>query len=388
MRFFVVGTAVLAAAAWAAGCSDDASVAPATPNDAGPDTATPADTGSPVDAGGETSTGIDCAKDDDVDGIKKHLACTGLYADFAAKAVAPDVKEFTPALQFWSDGAVKTRWVKLPPGAKIDATDLDEWVYPEGIQLWKEFKVDGKRAETRLYEKRTLGWRHTVYRWNADETDAIRKEVGELIPPNGARTKTYEIPNTTQCGACHDGRKEPVLGFDAIGLGLPGAQGVTLATLVAGARFTGTLPATTLSLPDNDAGARDAFGWMHANCGACHNGNSGAAALFTTPRLLARPSDLLGLDGGTPATATTITLYTSTVCVDSKRDDPDGRLIKLVRAGDPTASLVSTLSGARVPEGMMPSSTQQMPPLVTRAADTAGRAKLDTWITALTPACP
>jgi len=333
---------------------------------------------------------LNCAKDDDVDGIKKHLACTGLYSDFAAKTVATDVKEYTPALQFWSDGAEKKRWVKLPAGAKIDATDFDEWVYPEGMQLWKEFKVDGKRAETRLYEKQTLGWRHTVYRWNADETDAVRKEIGELLPPNGTRASTYEIPNTTQCVSCHDGRKEPVLGFEAIGLGLPGAQGVTLATLVADGRFTAAIPAMTLALPDDDAGARDAFGFLHANCGSCHNDNPGAEALFLKPKLLARPSVLLGLDGGTPATVDTFPSYSSIVCVDSNRVDSDsGVAYRYIERGVPAKSITSILSGRRVPEGEMPASTQQMPPLVTRAVDTTGHAKLDTWITNLggTP-CP
>jgi hypothetical protein len=387
MRFFVLATGALAGLAWAAGCSDDSGVTPS-PNDAGTEAAvTP-----PNDAGNETSTNtLDCSKDVDLDGVKKHLACTGLYSSFATKTVASDVKEYKPALEFWSDGAEKKRWVKLAPGAKIDATSFDEWIYPDGTQLWKEFKVDGKLVETRLFEKGALGWSHTVYRWNAAETDATRKETGELIPPNGIRTKSYEIPNTTQCTVCHSGRIEPVLGFDAIGLGLPGAEGVTLASLSADGRFTAAIPATSLALPDDGAGAREAFGYLHINCGTCHNDNQGAGAFLTKPKLLARPSHLLGLDGGVdgggPATVQTLSLYATTVCQASYRSDPDGGSYLFIRGGSPGSSLLSVLASSRVAEGQMPTSTAQMPPLVTRAVDPGVASKLDAWITNLAP-CP
>ena len=388
MRFFVAGTAALAGLAWAAGCSED-ETGNVTPTDAGSETST-ADVTPPNDGGGEGGGPLDCTKDTDLDGVKKHLACAGLYADFASKTVSPDAKEFTPALQFWSDGADKKRWVKMPAGAKIDATNFDEWIYPDGTQLWKEFKVDGKLAETRLYEKGATGWIHTVYRWNATETDAVRKETGELIPPAGTRTKTYEIPNTTQCNVCHNGRVEPVLGFDAIGLGLPGAQGVTLATLEADGRFTAAIPSTTLSLPDDGYGSRDAFGYLHVNCGTCHNDYQGANAFLTKPKMLAKPSHLLGLDGGIdggPATVQNLPAFATTVCQSSFRDEPDGGQYLYIRGGASSRSLLSVLGTARAPEGQNPTSTVQMPPLVTRAPDPSVQTKLDTWINALAP-CP
>jgi hypothetical protein len=391
MRFFVVGTAVLGVAAWVAGCSEDEATN-ATPADGGADTSTTPDVISPPNdggGGGDSSTTLDCTKDSDLDGVKKHLQCTGLYSDFAAKTVSANAKEYTPALQFWSDGAEKKRWVKMPAGAKIDATNFDEWVYPDGTQLWKEFKVDGKRAETRLFEKGALGWSHTVYRWNAAESDAVRMETGELLPPNGARTKSYEIPNTTQCNVCHFGRVEPVLGFDAIGLGLPGAQGITLATLTADGRFTAALPSTTLALPDDGVGSRDAFGYLHTNCGTCHNDNQGAGAFLTKPRFLSKPSQLLGLDGGTAVTVQTHAAYASVVCVASYRDNPDGGTYLYVQKGSPGSSLISILAGSRAPEGQSPTSTVQMPPIVTRAVDPSVATKLDTWITNLGPTpCP
>jgi hypothetical protein len=183
-----------------------------------------------------------------------------------------------------------------------------------------------------------------------------------------------------------------VLGFDAIGLGLPGAQGVTLETLVADGRFTAAIPATALSLPDDGAGSRDAFGYMHVNCGSCHNNNQGAGAFLTKPKLLAKPSHLLGLDGGVDgggaATVQTLPLYATTVCQTSYRDEPDaGGSYLYIRGGSPSRSLMSFLANARVPEGQSPTSSQQMPPLVTRAPDPETATKLDAWITNLAP-CP
>src|SRR5580698_2429592 len=39
------------------------------------------------------------------------LACTGLFADFAAKEVSANSLPYTPATPLWSDGAQKARWI-------------------------------------------------------------------------------------------------------------------------------------------------------------------------------------------------------------------------------------------------------------------------------------
>ncbi|MFN7134819.1 MAG: hypothetical protein ACK4N5_22255 [Myxococcales bacterium] len=39
----------------------------------------------------------------------ERLSETGLYADFAARSLAPGVFEFTPRFELWSDGAEKRR---------------------------------------------------------------------------------------------------------------------------------------------------------------------------------------------------------------------------------------------------------------------------------------
>jgi hypothetical protein len=375
------------AAAWAAGCSDDTT----TPSGVSPSPDASPDVSSPNAEGGAPTSRY-CASDlDENEKIWKHLECSGLYASLASKTLASDVKDYKPGVEFWSDGAEKQRWVHLPDGAKIDISDWDEWSYPKGTKLWKEFKLGGKRIETRLFTKLEDGsWAHGTYRWNADETDAVLQTSGEKIPGLGPDGGIYEIPPTDVCDTCHIGRKDHVLGFDAVSLGLSTATGLTLSKLAEEGRLSASPPATALAFPSDSSGGGDkaapAIGWLHANCGACHNGNEGAGA-FYWPHFLVRASQLVQADGGAGVPVTELDVYTQAYCVDSTAQDPDtSASYKYLRGGDPAHSLMSILSGQRAsPTGE--DDTRQMPPIVTHAVDHAGHKLLDDWISVLPP-CP
>ena len=123
--------------------------------------------------------------------LPQRLAETGLYADIATGELAADVVAYTPQFPLWSDGADKRRWIWLPPGTQIDTDDQDEWKFPDGTKLWKEFSVAGIAIETRLIEKRGPAdddWIPISYVWNA--TRAMRS------PPRSARS-TRAGPGTT-----------------------------------------------------------------------------------------------------------------------------------------------------------------------------------------------
>ena len=368
----------LSAALWS-GCSSSDEPATVDPPDAAPEAAA-ADTfvPPPVDAAVEAGPPKrDCAADVQADGLQQHLDCTGLYSDFPAKAVAAENKLYTPGVTFWSDRAEKARYFYLPPGAKIDIANFDEWKFPNGTKVWKEFKVDGKRVETRLYLKTKDSWRHTTYRWNDAETDAVRKDSGERIKALGK--PDYEIPNTGQCDACHAGKTEPLLGIEAFSLGLATAQGVTLASLAADGRFSVAPPTTTFTIPDDGTTkAAPALGWLHANCGACHNNSSGAGATFTQLFFAIRPSQLLPEAG--VVTVQDLDAWKTAVSVVSSRPDVDAGATLRIAPGDPARSVVSILSGRRAVSPEEPNSNVQMPPLVTREVDTAGHGLLDAWI--------
>src|SRR4051794_6171456 len=160
------------------------------------------------------------------------LRCTGLYSDWATKTVASGVRQYDPGLHLWSDGANKTRWIYLPPGTKIDTSDMNEWMFPPGTRVWKEFVVGGVRLETRLIWKRPSGaWYFTVYRWSADGASSAT----ELTTAEAAADATAsDTPPKSAFYACHNGRLDAGLGFEGVALPTPQASGVTMAPLTAG----------------------------------------------------------------------------------------------------------------------------------------------------------
>jgi hypothetical protein len=307
-------------------------------------------------------------------GIPDDLYCTGLYSDWATKTIAADAVAYTPGLVFWSDGAVKSRWIYLPPGTTIDTTDMDNWVFPTGTKIWKQFVVAGQLVETRLIWKTSDQWTYLDYRWSADGSSAQRLDDGETNV-NGS---TYEIPSTSVCYECHGGRTDDVLGFDLIGLGVSNAQGVTLATLTAQGRFTQAPPSSTVTIPEDSTGkAAAALGWLHVNCGSsCHNEQGKAAATDLYTKI--SETELYPPDGGA-ARVQDLEAYTTTVNVPAQIM-PDGGTYLRIAPGDPAHSLVPLMATARAPDA---GGFDPMPPLVSHIPDVAGVALVTSWIEAL-----
>lgn len=372
----------LGLAGWAGCSSDDGGDPKPDPVEAGPDTYVPEASTDAGDAGDV----VDCNDDKKSPGaLFTHLSCETLYSNILTKTVAAGNEPYKPSREFWSDGAVKSRWVSLPAGAKIDATDPDEWIYPVGTKLFKEFVIEGKRIETRLYWKDASAWKHASYRWNAAETEATKSDSNELVPVAGKRD--YEIPNSGQCDECHNGHKEPVLGFEAIGLGLPGAEGVTLAQLATSSRIDPVPATTSLAIPEDATGSKavDALGWLHANCGACHTRNPTGQAAFSGLFLRLHFAEV----SAGAADPSAFDAITTSVCVATTtgRTNDAGAPYKRISGGDTSTSLMSYFSGTRTPVGTAPGPNNQMPPLITHVIDDVGHGQLDTWINAL-PACP
>jgi len=180
-----------------------------------------------------------------------------------------DVVAFEPQFPLWSDGAGKHRWIKLPSGSAVDARQTDAWEFPPGTKLWKEFGFD-RPIETRMIERLPDGsWRFATYVWNAAGTEA------ELAPAEGLRGLSvasapngrYAIPSRADCLACHDGPAVPVLGFSAVQLA-PKLPDLARRGMVK------NLPPPLVAAPPRIA---PALGYLHGNCGHCHN-EAGAVA--------------------------------------------------------------------------------------------------------------
>lgn len=315
------------------------------------------DADAPPPASAEVVEAADSAPDD--------LAATGLYADVAAKALSPTVREFAPAYPLWSDGAEKLRWIELPDGATIDTSAPDDWRFPVGTKSWKEFRVGGRRVETRFWWKVREGkWLAAAYVWSADQRTATRGE-GKTVVVGDRR---WNVPTSDACSECHRGKKDRLLGFEAVSLGLDGAAGVTLAGLAAEGRLAPTPSSTRLAIADDGTGvAAPALGWLHANCGVgCHNGNANASGYPVGLRLRLEVADLTG------RSPSEWTSRTSTLGVLAKSPDEPGQL--RIAPGDPDASLLVARMSA--------DGKARMPPLGTEVVDRAGLDAVRAWIAA------
>ena len=235
--------------------------------------------------------------------LPQRLSDTGLYVAGSAATVRADGIAFAPQYPLWSDGTSKRRWIYLPPGTAIDASRIDAWEFPAGTRLWKEFGYD-RRVETRYIERLTDGsWRFAAYVWNKEGTDAVlAAEDGEVLPVSAAPAGRYAVPARNDCLACHEGAPVPVLGFSALQLspdrdplaphaGPAQNAHANLSSLVASGRLH-NLPRRFLEQPPRIAATspieRAALGYLHGNCGHCHND---AGALMGLELVLAQRAD-------------------------------------------------------------------------------------------------
>jgi hypothetical protein len=301
------------------------------------------------------------------------IECTGLYADLATKQLAPGVRAYAPAVPLWSDGAEKERWIWLPPGSPIDASDPNEWVFPVGTKVWKQFSRGGKRIETRLFQKTQPGyWVRTSYAWNEDESEATIWTGGDF--QLGADGGTYHIPTPDECDQCHRGRQDHLLGFEQVSLGLAGATGLTLAELVAEQLLSPPPARTSLTIGDDGTGMAAApLAWLHINCGAsCHNGDSDSTAFGSGMRLRLDPTVLDGRSSAAfDARKTTLGLLATT---------PDWAGQTRIVPGDPSHSLLVKLISNRGTDNPV---ANQMPPIASFLVDTADTKKVVDWIASM-----
>ncbi len=286
------------------------------------------------------------------------LACTGLYTDSATRTVAPSARAYAPSVSFWSDGYEKDRWLSLPEGTTIDATSVDDWKFPVGTKVWKEFRKGQRKIETRYFWKvKDAQWISTAYVWSEDGRSARRGE-GTDLTVDGA---PYHVPRNGECNECHRGRTDRLLGVEAISLGQPGAVGLTLAALVAEGRISPPPPQTSVVVVE------PALAILHVNCGiTCHNATPTAVAQDTGLRLRLGFEEVASRPPGEwEAFRTSVGASTRTYGFEGLRIAP----------GDPDASALVLAMKTR--------GGGQMPPLATDRVDEASVAVVESWVRGL-----
>jgi hypothetical protein len=271
------------------------------------------------------------------------LEASGLYADFAQKTLAEGVTPFAPRYELWSDGAEKSRFVRLPAGKQVDTSDMDHWSMPEGASFWKEFRLGGRRVETRLI--RRVGpcaddFVFAAYLWDA-------AEAGTLWVPEGsvdAGGSGHQVPSLEACLFCHGESRDRVLGFSAVQL-------------------------SDAYRPPGSAEDQAVLGYLHANCGTCHNPHGVSFDRPLNLRLSVH-EDALAATG----------VWRTAVNVEVEVPSTAGRPWR-IRAGEPGLSDLLFRVGARRSAGA--GEDDPMPPLGTEQVHGPFLEQLEAWISGL-----
>lgn len=232
--------------------------------------------------------------------LPRKLSETGLFADL--KTFTPDTA-LTPYqinVPFWSDHAIKTRFVGTQSGLPIQGTPGQPLKFPVGTIFVKhfDFAMDLRNPQqTRRLETRVLvfnaddSWYGVTYRWNQEGTDAeliddTESETLQVTQLDGSiREQTWQYPDRQACLACHNSVSEGALGFSYRQLSQPksaaNAQAGSLNQLEF-LRDCGILAEKTLdcdlddlrplaAIDDESRTIEDkARSYLDANCAYCH----------------------------------------------------------------------------------------------------------------------
>ncbi|MGB5329072.1 MAG: PQQ-dependent sugar dehydrogenase [Gammaproteobacteria bacterium] len=268
---------------------------------------------------------------------------------------------------FWSDGAQKDRYIGLPNGTTITRNAEDDWEFPNGSVIVKNFRLNGNLVETRHLMRHPDGvWAGYTYEWNALQTEATRVKGGKTVFTNG---QFWTYPSGSQCMECHTSAANFALGPETSqlnkGFTYPSTSRTAnqLETIDHVMMFTSPLPGPASSLPmltdpiDSGANVSDrARAYLHTNCSQCH-----------------RPG------GPTPSTMDlryTISLANTNACDAAPQEGDLGiASARLIAPGDAARSLIVARANRRDSHGM--------PPLGSNLVDTGGINLLTSWINGL-----
>ncbi|MCY4605803.1 MAG: T9SS type A sorting domain-containing protein, partial [Gemmatimonadetes bacterium] len=283
---------------------------------------------------------------------------------------------------FWSDGATKTRFIRLPSGKRIAFASNGPWDFPDETLLIKNFYLDlvrGDPASRRIIETRFLikrvdapGWDGYSYLWNEAGTDAtlladsttVTYVIDAPQDPVGFLLQEYYFPARQDCEVCHTKGAGYVLGVHTAQLHT-GAEQNQLHTLAQQGLFTEKLPTDLSSLPHLpnpfdpsvplDQRARS---YLEVNCAPCHR-----------PESVSRT--IIDLRYDTPLA------QTNTVGAFPTLGDIGEPEALIFSPGEPQ---LSTLYLRMLTQG-----TFRMPPLASSIIDERGADLIATWIASLEP---
>jgi hypothetical protein len=216
--------------------------------------------------------------------LPKSLKDVGVYTALPdRKVTSPRAHSFRPVWELWSNGLGKERLLVLPEGKKIDTKDRNAWDFPVGTLFFKTFTFNdpamgGKErpVETRLIRRTQTEWEFAVWVWNDAGTDAELADIMRSIPKEvtvDGEKFNHRVPSKADCGTCHLSNVVPIIGFDELRLNgkLEGRAKTQLQEAADAGMFTMPVPATPDEITAADATTKAVMGYVHGNCGHCHN---------------------------------------------------------------------------------------------------------------------
>lgn len=224
-----------------------------------------------------------------------------------------NVTPYDLATPLFSDYALKLRTVWMPDGAAAEYNADTVFDMPVGTVITKTFyyPTDGNPStvtydhdrnlssgvmelrglrliETRILAHRETGWDAVAYLWNDEQTDAVVKRIGAVLPltlnrPDGrSEDFAYLVPNANQCAGCHatnaTTKAIKPIGIKARHLNKPSsfADGFNqldhwVAKGMLDADIKGPAPRNADWTDTNESVERRARAYLDANCSHCHN---------------------------------------------------------------------------------------------------------------------
>ncbi len=241
------------------------------------------------------------------------LSQTGAFKDVRNLLPADGLIPYDLIVPFWSDGAVKTRWVAVPDG-EVQFSPTGPWKFPKGTVFVKTFDLPTnakdplakRRLETRLLVADEDGGVYgVVYKWRADHSDAdlLSANLTEEIQIESASGDTHDqawyYPSRQDCLTCHNARAGGVLGVKTRQMNRdfaygPGAVDNELRLWNRLGLFAPTLKESDLPTFEKLAATGDstrsvedrARSYLDANCSHCHQPGGTVAnfdARYDTP---------------------------------------------------------------------------------------------------------
>jgi len=243
-------------------------------------------------------------------GFPALLSQTGLFSSTATLAPSAGLVAYDLVAPFWSDSAIKRRWVALPAGTRTGFDPDRPWELPTGSVVVKHFDAPLGAGQTRRLETRVLlhqpagalgpaHWVGVTYKWNANQTDANLLTAGldEPITVNtgaGPQLQNYHYPASFECLQCHNGAAGGVLGLRTAQLNRSVTYPGGTANQLSAWSCAGMLdenpgdPAghDVLTDPSSATAPRTlrARAWLDVNCSMCHRPGGPAPGGFDLRR--------------------------------------------------------------------------------------------------------